>query len=229
MDKDPRQIRRMFAAIAGRYDLLNRVLSLSIDRGWRRRTVRALAPRSGERALDLCSGTGDLAMALTAAGADVTAADFTHAMLVRAARKAPGLRQVEADALALPFPDCSFHMVSIAFGLRNLADPTSGLREMLRVLRPGGRLAVLEFSTPTSRPLRSFYHLYLEKVLPAVGDALSGRAAPYRYLADSVRAFPDQQQVATVIQECGFGPARWIDLTGGIAALHLAERPRPDL
>jgi demethylmenaquinone methyltransferase/2-methoxy-6-polyprenyl-1,4-benzoquinol methylase len=225
MDKDPRQIRRMFGAIAGRYDLLNRLLSLSLDRGWRRRAARELGAGPAARVLDRCCGTGDLAAAIRRTGAEVVGADFAHEMLVRCRRKAPGMPLVEADALRLPFADSRFDAVAVAFGLRNLADPAAGLREMLRVLRPGGRLGVLEFSVPRSPSFRALYHVYLGRIVPAVGDRVSGRSGPYRYLAETVRAFPDPQSLARTIRDAGFAAPRFLPLTGGIAALHLAHRP----
>lgn len=225
MHKDPTQIRRMFGALAGRYDLLNRILSLSLDRRWRRATVRALAPRPGQRALDLCCGTADLALELRAAGLEVVGADFSHEMLLEARRKAPGLALVEADALRLAFADASFDLVTIGFGLRNLADYDAGLRELLRVLRPGGRLAVLEFSVPTAPAFRRVYHLYLGRLVPAVGRALSSRHGAYQYLADTVREFPDQAELGRRIQGAGFQPVQWVNLTGGITALHIAGKP----
>jgi len=217
----------MFDAVAGRYDRLNHILSLSLDRGWRRRTVRHLGVVPGERALDLCCGTGDLALALARAGARVVGADFAHQMLVRAGRKARAIPLLEADAQCLPFPTASFDLLTVGFGLRNLAEPRSGLIEMHRVLRPGGRLGVLEFSVPPSPLFRRAYHLYLRRLVPAVGDGRSGRAGPYHYLADSVRQFPDQRTLAEWIEGAGFEPARWINLTGGIAALHVAVKPGP--
>ena len=224
MHKDPRQIRRMFGSLARRYDLLNRVLSLSLDRRWRKAVVQELEPQAGHRALDLCCGTADLALELLAVGLEVVGADFSHEMLVQANRKAPTLPLVEADALNLSFPDASFDLVTIAFGLRNLADYGAGLREFRRVLRPGGRLAVLEFSVPTAAAFRRVYHLYLKRLVPAVGSALSRRHGAYRYLADTVQAFPDQKELGRLIEDSGFGPTRWVNLTGGIAALHLASK-----
>ncbi len=224
MHKDPRQIRRMFGSLAQRYDLLNRVLSLSLDRRWRKAVVQALEPGPGQRALDLCCGTADLALELLAGGLEVFGADFSHEMLIQASRKAPGLPLVEADALNLSFSDASFDLVTIGFGLRNLADYGAGLRECQRVLRPGGRLAVLEFSVPTGAVFRRVYHLYLKRLVPAVGKALSRRKGAYRYLADTVQAFPDQEALGRLIEDSGFAPTRWVNLTGGIVALHLASK-----
>ena len=225
MNQDPREVRRMFSSIAGRYDLLNRLLSLSLDRSWRRAVVRELRPGPGQRALDLCCGTGDLALALSATGASTVASDFAHPMLEVAQRKDPSLHLVEADALHLPFPEGAFDMVTIAFGLRNLQDRGAGLREMRRILRPGGQLAILEFSLPKGSWFRSFYHTYLGRAVPAVGRLVSRRAGPYRYLAETIREFPDQPRLAAAIETAGFASTRWIDLTRGIVALHLARRP----
>jgi demethylmenaquinone methyltransferase/2-methoxy-6-polyprenyl-1,4-benzoquinol methylase len=224
MEKSPQEIRRMFASIAARYDLLNRILSLWLDAAWRRRAVGELRLRPGELVLDLCSGTGDLADQVLRDGGSVVASDFCHEMLCAIPAKAPRARRVEADALRLPFADGRFDAVIIGFGLRNLADPVAGLREMRRVLRPGGRLVILEFSLPTGRVFRALYHLYLGKILPWAGDLLSRRRGPYRYLARSIVAFPDQPTLAGHLRDAGFTDARWIDLSRGIVALHLGTR-----
>ena len=224
MEKSPQEIRRMFASIAGRYDLLNRILSLWLDTGWRRRAVGELQLRPGDLVLDLCCGTGDLAHQILRGGGRVVASDFCHEMLCAVPAKAPLARRVEADALRLPFADGRFDAVTIGFGLRNLADPAAGLLEMRRVLRPGGRLVILEFSRPPGRLSRALYHLYLGRILPSVGDLLSRRRGPYRYLARSILAFPDQPALARQIRDAGFAEARWIDLSRGIVALHLGVR-----
>ena len=224
MEKSPQEIRRMFASIASRYDLLNRILSLWLDAAWRRRAVHELRLRPGELVLDLCSGTGDLAEQVLRGGGRVVASDFCHEMLCAIPAKAPLARRVEADALRLPFADARFDAVTIGFGLRNLADPVAGLHEMRRVLRPGGRLVILEFSLPPGRVFRGLYHLYLGRILPLAGDLLSRRRGPYRYLARSILAFPDQSTLAGHLRTAGFTEARWIDLSRGIVALHLGFR-----
>ena len=214
----------MFASIASRYDLLNRVLSLWLDAAWRRRAVEELRLRPGELVLDLCCGTGDLAHQILRGGGRVVASDFCHEMLRVIPAKAPLARRVEADALCLPFADGQFDALTIGFGLRNLSDPVAGLHEMRRVLRPGGRLVILEFSLPPGRMFRGLYHLYLGRILPLAGDILSRRRGPYRYLAKSILAFPDQPTLAGYLRAAGFQQARWIDLSRGIVALHLGTR-----
>ena len=234
VDKASRQVRRMFASVAHRYDLLNHLLSLSIDRYWRRvvrRRLFAMLP-SGRSILDLCTGTGDLALAL-APGSSVIGCDFCRPMLEIGGRKAAdrGLEQsvrfVEGDALDLPFPAGSFDAVTIAFGLRNLEDYRAGLREMARVIRPGGYLAILEFSVPTLPLLRQLYLFYFTKILPRIGAAVSGREGPYSYLPASVREFPAPRLLCRTLQEEGFGEARDRGLTLRIATLYLAKRNEP--
>jgi demethylmenaquinone methyltransferase/2-methoxy-6-polyprenyl-1,4-benzoquinol methylase len=234
VDKASRQVRRMFASVAHRYDLLNHLLSLSIDRYWRRvvrRRLFAMLP-SGRSILDLCTGTGDLALTL-APGSSVIGCDFCRPMLEIGGRKAVdrGLEQsvrfVEGDALDLPFPAGSFDAVTIAFGLRNLEDYRAGLREMARVIRPGGYLAILEFSVPTLPLLRQLYLFYFTKILPRIGAAVSGREGPYSYLPASVREFPAPRLLCRTLQEEGFGEARDRGLTLRIATLYLAKRNEP--
>jgi demethylmenaquinone methyltransferase / 2-methoxy-6-polyprenyl-1,4-benzoquinol methylase len=223
----------MFGQIAGRYDLLNHLLSAGIDRRWRRRTVRLVRPSSEGPILDLATGTGDLALAYwrAAAGhADVVGADFCHPMLVAAARKigraAAGVTLVEADGLRLPFADNTFQIVSIAFGLRNFSDTGQGLREMVRVSRPGGRVAVLEFSMPSGWPLRAVYGWYFRRVLPRIGQTLAGNAlAAYNYLPASVGEFPPPESLAAQMRSAGLGEVRYYPLTFGIATLHVGVKP----
>jgi len=228
--RDPGRIREMFGEISGRYDLLNRLLSAGRDRSWRRVTVERLAPRPGERVLDLCGGTGDLALDLAAAGPSVVCADFSWPMLLGARPKLAGagpgsVRLLLADALHLPFAEGSFDLVTIAFGLRNLRTVGEGLAEMRRVLRPGGRLGILEFSTPPGRLLRGAYHLYLGRFLPFVGGWVSGRPRAYRYLAESIRGFPDQAGLVREMAEAGLEKVEYRNLSAGIVALHTARRP----
>lgn len=219
-------VRRMFGAIAPRYDLLNRLLSLGIDRSWRKRTCEALAIRPGVLAADLCCGTGDLALALSERGATVVAADFSREMLGIARRKGVG-RLAEADCLSLPFGEGVFDVVTVAFGVRNLADLRGGLGEIRRVLRPGGRAGILEFARPPAPLFRRLYHVWLRWVVPAVGAAVSGRRSAYTYLSSSIREFPDQRGMEAILKEAGYDQVSHIDLAGGIAALYLARRPRP--
>lgn len=225
----------MFASVAHRYDLLNHLLSLSVDRWWRRVTRSRLRPLLPDRALilDLCTGTGDLALELSAV-ARVVGCDFCRPMLVRAAAKESRSRRphhavtfVEGDALVLPFADNRFDAVTIAFGLRNLEHYESGLREMLRVLRPGGCLAILEFSLPTLPIVRPLYLLYFTRVLPALGRLISGREGPYSYLPQSVREFPDPPQLARLLRGVGFTDPSESPLTMGIATLSMARKEKP--
>ncbi len=224
-------VRGMFGAIAPRYDLLNHLLSLNIDRFWRRRTVaRLLAGQPPDGVyLDACAGTLDLSLALArrpAFGGRIVAADFSLPMLERGAAKLRGqpISPVCGDALRLPFPDGAFDGAMIAFGVRNLADLDGGLREFARVLRPGGRLAVLEFTTPSWQPFRALYLAYFRHILPWIGRLVSRHGSAYSYLPASVLEFPAPAELAARIESAGFTAARWETWTGGIVALHLAER-----
>jgi demethylmenaquinone methyltransferase / 2-methoxy-6-polyprenyl-1,4-benzoquinol methylase len=223
LDKDPREVAAMFDGVAARYDLTNTVLSLGQDRGWREATRRALRLRQGERVLDLAAGTGVSTAEFSRSGAWCVAADFSLGML--SAGRSRGLPMVAADALRLPFADGVFDAVTILFGLRNLADPVAGLREMARVVRPGGRLVVCEFSTPTWRPFRTVYMNYLMRALPPIARAVSSNPAAYVYLAESIRAWPDQRSLAANIADAGWRAVAWRDLTGGVVAIHRAVKP----
>jgi len=220
------EVARMFGAIAPTYDLLNHLLSLNVDRLWRRRAVRALDPRPGEVVVDLCTGTGDLALAVGRRGARVLGVDFSRPMLERALRKGgrKSLRFVLGDALRLPLKDRSADGVTVAFGVRNFEDLAAGLREMARILKPGGRLVVLEFSRPRPGLFGSLYRLYFQRILPAVGHLVSGVRGPYGYLPATVDLFPDAPAFAELLRACGFGAVVQRPLTGGIATLHAARR-----
>jgi demethylmenaquinone methyltransferase/2-methoxy-6-polyprenyl-1,4-benzoquinol methylase len=231
-----RDVRRMFASIAPRYDLLNRLISVGQDQRWRRRVVAALPSlRPGDRVLDLCSGTGDLALAIAGAapaGVTVHASDFCEPMLARLPRKATrrGLAPVlsAADALALPYAARSFRAVTVAFGLRNVQDPPAALGEMARVLQPGGRALVLEFSRPDGRLFAALYRAYFFRVLPRVGRLLSGSEVDaYRYLPDSVWAFPRPGELATAFARHGLEVLSQEPLLGGAVVLHVAALPAP--
>lgn len=232
VNKDPKQIRGMFGAIAPRYDLLNHLLSLSIDRYWRWRTRRILAGIAGRgrRVLDLCSGTGDLALSLVE-DHQVVGCDFARPMLMFAREKSRRsslghrLQLVEADALCLPFADEAFDAVTIAFGLRNLEDYEKGLREMGRVLRVGGTLAVLEFASPSLPGFREVYTFYFTRVLPRLGEWISGRPGSYSYLCRSVREFPDAERLRLITRQAGLEPLRSYSFTGGVTNLHLSRKP----
>jgi demethylmenaquinone methyltransferase / 2-methoxy-6-polyprenyl-1,4-benzoquinol methylase len=228
-----RAVQEMFSAIAPRYDLLNHVLSLNIDRVWWRRTARAFAKtlaRPDANVLDLCCGTGDMAFALMKqggpSGAKIIGADFAHPMLVRAVRKSTNGRSpswIEADALNLPFPDASFDLVTSAFGFRNLADYDDGLREIVRVLRPGGELGILECAEPGGLIGRA-YGLYFRRVLPAIGTAISGVKGPYAYLPASVGRFPQPEEMTSRMRSAGFATAEWQPYTFGTAALYRGKK-----
>jgi demethylmenaquinone methyltransferase/2-methoxy-6-polyprenyl-1,4-benzoquinol methylase len=220
-----RWVRGMFGRVARRYDLLNHLLSLNIDRYWRARTAGRLRPileRPGARVMDLCCGTGDLLVALERrSSGTVFGSDFCHPMLQAAKRKTQGRAAlVEADALALPVPDGSLDLITTAFGFRNLANYEQGLREMRRALRPGGVAAILEFSTPPNASLAALYGFYSRRILPAVGGAVSGEPGAYSYLPDSVRRFPAAERLAVMLAEAGFRDVRFERMTGGIVALH---------
>ena len=224
----------MFAEIARRYDLLNRLLSLSLDRRWRRRTVGLVPPLGGGPVLDVCTGTADLALAYCRAHrgrVGVVGADFCRPMLAigreksRRAKADRHLTLVEADAQRLPFPDEAFEIVSVAFGLRNVGDTDRGLREMVRVCRPGGRVAVLEFSLPQAWPLSTLYGWYFRRVLPVIGQALArNRQAAYNYLPQSVDEFPQREDLVGRMQSAGLSDVRFHLLTFGVAILYVGVR-----
>jgi demethylmenaquinone methyltransferase/2-methoxy-6-polyprenyl-1,4-benzoquinol methylase len=224
-----REIRANFDAIAPRYDLTNRVISCGVDVRWRKIAVRALGDLPEHpRVLDLACGTCDLALELLRwrPDAQVTGVDLSRAMLGLAAAKTTGkpIRLVHAPAEALPFADATFDAAMIGFGIRNVPDYRSGLRELVRVLRPGGRLMVLEFSTPPSRLLWRVYNTYFFHVLPRIGGLLTGREQAYRYLTHSVAGFPGAQEFAAQMTACGFASVSWRALTGGIVCVHTGSR-----
>lgn len=228
-----RWVRGMFGSIAPRYDLLNHLLSLNIDRYWRARTVQRVSSvlaRPDARVLDLCCGTGDLMLALQARGqAAVYGSDFCHPMLVAAHHKVEqrrvGSALFEADALRLPVADASVDLITIAFGFRNLANYQRGLHELMRVLSPGGLAAILEFSTPPNPVLSRLYAFYSRAILPTIGGWISGSKEAYSYLPESVRKFPAAEGLAEQMREAGFTNVRFERMTAGIVALHLGERP----
>ncbi len=222
----------MFAGIAGRYDLLNHVLSLNIDKRWRSRvslSLRDILDRPDAAVLDVACGTGDLSIELNRGSeARIIGTDFCRPMLTRARSKslsqARTISYVEGDALNLPFEEDQYDAVTIAFGLRNLANVRDGLVELGRILKPGGRLAVLEFSSPVVPGFGRLFNFYFSHVLPRIGGAVSGSRGAYEYLPDSVSRFPDQKKLARLIEETGFSDVEYTNLTGGIAALHLGTK-----
>jgi len=214
-------VRTMFDRIAPVYDLMNRVMTAGLDQRWRRLAVR-LVVRPGDRVLDACCGTGDLALAARDAGADVVGLDFSEPMLERARRKGPELEWVRGDVLALPFEDASFDAATVGFGVRNVEDLDRGIAELARVLRPGGRLAILEITKPRG-PLKPFYKLWFDVLIPLAGKLLPGGKA-YTYLPASVRRFPGPQELARLAEGHGFAEVSYRLLAGGIVALHTGTR-----
>jgi len=223
LNKDPREVASMFDAVARRYDVTNTVLSLGRDRYWRRVTRAALDVGPADAVLDLAAGTAVSTQECARSGAWCLAADFSVGMLH--AGRSRAVPKVAADATRLPFGDGVFDAVTISFGLRNVVDHVAGLREMARVTRPGGRLVVCEFSTPTVAVLATAYKEYLMRALPRVARAMSSNPEAYEYLAESIRVWPDQPTLAGQIGEAGWAQARWRNLTGGIVAVHTAEKP----
>lgn len=233
-----RWVRGMFGRIAPRYDLLNHLLSFNLDKRWRARTVdrvRDILDRPDARVLDLCCGTGDVVLALESHRLGpalhrrpVLASDFCHPMLIEAGRKiaARGFRSpvFEADALALPLAGDSLDLITVAFGFRNLANYQRGLKEMLRVLKPGGVAAILEFSQPPNRAFAALYGFFSTRVLPAIGGMISGSPDAYSYLPESIRKFPGAEALASEMQHAGFSPVEFERMTGGAVALHLGHK-----
>jgi demethylmenaquinone methyltransferase/2-methoxy-6-polyprenyl-1,4-benzoquinol methylase len=208
----------MFDRIAPVYDAMNRVMTAGLDRRWRRITLETVGVRTGDRVLDACCGTGDLAIGARKRGARVTGLDFSRAMLERARRKDAGIEWVEGDALALPFDDGAFDVATVGFGVRNVADLDRGLQELRRVLRDGGRLGILEITTPRGA-LAPFYRLWFDRVVPLLGKVLPGGSA-YSYLPASVRRVPEPEALAQKLRDAGFADVRYRLFAGGIVALH---------
>jgi len=214
-------VRRMFDRIAPVYDVMNRVMTAGLDGRWRKATTQETV-RPGDRVLDACCGTGDLAVAARRAGAgEVVGVDFSERMLERARRKAPELEWIQADVLALPFEDASFDVAVVGFGVRNVEDLQDGIRELRRVLRPGGRLGILEITTPRG-PLKLFYRLWFDRIVPLLGRLLPGGDA-YTYLPASVRRFPGPEDLGELLRANGFDGVRFRRFAGGIVALHVGE------
>lgn len=228
LGKDPQRVSGMFDQVAAAYDRTNSVLSLGNDRLWRAATLRAVAPKRGERILDLAAGTGTSSMAFVPSGADVVAADFSRGMIAEGRRRhgsVPNLEFVQADATDLPFADGEFDAVTMSFGLRNVNDPRRALRELRRVTRPGGRIVVCEFSHPPSRAFNGLYRFYNDRVLPIVAKAVSSNAEAYDYLNESIRDWPDQPTLAGWMRDAGWEDVAYRNLSFGIVALHRGIRP----
>jgi demethylmenaquinone methyltransferase / 2-methoxy-6-polyprenyl-1,4-benzoquinol methylase len=215
------EVRTMFDRIAPVYDLMNRVMTAGLDLRWRRLTAEAVV-RPGDRVLDGCCGTGDLAVACARVGAEVTGLDFSPRMLERARRKSSAVTWIEGDALALPFPDGSFDAATVGFGVRNVADLGRGLAELARVLVPGGRVGILEITAPTGL-LAPFYRVWFDRIVPLLGKLLEGGAA-YAYLPASVRRFPGPQELADLLESAGFAAVEYRTFAGGIVALHTGTK-----
>ncbi len=227
-----KQVQAMFSGIAGKYDLLNHLLSGGIDFYWWGRMARASGAAPGKRMLDVAAGTGDSSIALAKRGAEVVSTDFTHAMLRLGPAKfrKKGLAPLiwassDADAQGLPFKDGTFDGITICYGIRNVEDRAKAYAEFLRVLRAGGQLTMLEFSTPVVPGFRGLYAWYSRWILPRVGAMISGDGSAYTYLPESIRAFPDQRHLAAELEAAGFQKAHWTNLTGGIVALHVGFKP----
>jgi demethylmenaquinone methyltransferase/2-methoxy-6-polyprenyl-1,4-benzoquinol methylase len=222
MDKNPEEVAAMFDGVAKRYDLVNDLLSLGQTKAWRRATTKIIDPKPGMKILDLAAGTGSSSEPLAAAGADVIPADFSDGMLAAGRKARPHLAFTKADALNLQFSDGQFDLVTISFGLRNTADIDLALAQMLRVTKPGGQLVVCEFSSPTFGPFRTIYTKYLMRALPWVAKRTSSNPDAYIYLAESIRAWPDQKALAAKIEAAGWSRVTWTNLTGGVVAVHKA-------
>ena len=213
------QVRAMFDRIAGVYDVMNSVMTAGLHHRWRERAVDLARVGPGSRALDVATGTGDLAIALAARGADVVGSDFSEGMLERARAKSSAVRWEQANALALPYADASFDAATVGFGARNFSDLRGGLAEMARVVRPGGRVVVLEITTPTRPPLSTFFSLWFDRIVPLLGR-VTGEDQAYTYLPSSVKRFPGPYELGAVMAGVGLTDVRWILTAGGIIALH---------
>ncbi|MBV1851974.1 demethylmenaquinone methyltransferase [Catellatospora tritici] len=225
LDKEPNEIAAMFDGVAEKYDKTNSVLSFGQDKSWRRATRSALDLKPGEKVLDLGAGTGVSTEELARSGAYVVGADLSLGMLRVGRRTRPHVPLAAADALALPFADETFDAVTISFAIRNVANTPAALRELARVTKPGGRLVICEFSHPTNGAFRTVYLQYLMRSLPAVARKVASNPDAYVYLAESIRAWPDQREFAAIIGENNWSQVKWRNLTGGVVALHRATRP----
>lgn len=220
------RVNDLFAAIAPRYDLINDLQSFGLHRYWKRRLVQLARVRPGDKALDLCCGTGDVAIALRAAGAEVIGCDFSEPMLAVARKRAPSILFTEGDALNLPFPNESFNLVTISYGLRNLAHFERGLREMLRVLKPNGRLLILDFGKPDFAPWRAAYFAYLKLFVPLFGKIFCGNSATHAYILESLKKYPAQRGVAKMLTNLNCAESQFENLLGGIMSINTARKTR---
>ncbi len=224
LEKEPSEIAQMFDHVAPRYDLLNDLLAFGQTRSWRRHTVAAAEAEPGDRVLDLAAGTGTSSEPFADAGIDVVAGDISEGMLAVGRERRPDIQFVYADAMDLPFEDASFDVVTISYGLRNVQDTAKALSEMHRVLKPGGRLVIAEFSQPTNAAFRTVYLEYLMRALPSVARTITPNPDAYVYLAESIRVWPGQEELAQLIANAGFVDVEYRNLTGGIVALHRARK-----
>ena len=226
MDKNPQEVAAMFDGVARRYDIVNDILSLGQTKAWRGAVNGSIEPKPGMLILDLAAGTGSSTAPLAAVGAIAIPVDFSLGMLKAGRKRHPHLPFMAGDALALPFQENSFDLTTISFGLRNVADPNAALIEALRVTAPGGALVICEFSHPTFAPFRALYLKYLMRALPAIAKRTSSNPEAYTYLAESIKAWPDQGALAAQISAAGWGQASWQNLTLGIVAIHRAIKPK---
>ncbi len=224
LDKDPDEVAAMFDGVAKRYDLVNDLLSLGRTKAWRKAATKIIAPKAGMKILDLAAGTGSSSQPLADAGAEVIPADFSDGMLAAGRKTRPNLPFTKADALKLPFEANTFDVVTISFGLRNTADIDKALTQMLKVSKPGGHLVVVEFSHPVWRPFRTIYTNYIMRLLPVIARISSSNPDAYIYLAQSIRAWPDQGALAARITGAGWSEVSWTNLTGGVVAVHRAVK-----
>ena len=220
LGKDPEAVASMFDAVARRYDLVNDLLSLGRTKAWRKKVVKIIKPAPGMKILDIAAGPGSSSEPLHKAGAEVTALDFSEGMLAQGRKARPYLKFVKGDAMKLPFGENEFDVTTISFGLRNTKDYEVALREALRVTKVGGRMVIVEFSTPTFPPFRKLYMNYLMRTLPKIARKTSSNPVAYEYLAESIRAWPNQEQLAAKMSANGWSNPTWKNLTGGVVAVH---------